>query len=90
MKIVSFSKVAIGLILVAQFAFTNMLDDAKGVQKACEGGDMEKCNALAGMYQLGIMFEKDVAKAMELYEKACGGNVYSACAQVGATIHQKI
>lgn len=48
MKIVNFSKVAIGLILVAQFAFTNMLDDAKGVQKACEGGDMEKCNVLAG------------------------------------------
>lgn len=33
MKIVNFSKVAIGLILVAQFAFTNMLDDVKGVQK---------------------------------------------------------
>ena len=83
MKIVNFSKVAIGLILVAQFAFANMLDDVKGVQKACEGGDMEKCNVLAGMYQLGIMFEKDAAKAMELYEKACGGNVYSTCAQAG-------
>jgi len=33
--------------------------------------------------QLGIMFEKDAAKAMELYEKACGGNVYSTCAQAG-------
>lgn len=39
-------------------------------QKACEGNYGEACNSLAHMYELGVVVERDLQKALKLYEKA--------------------
>ena len=83
MKILSM--VTIFLILVGSIVFfvnEQNVDGLEKIQKDCENGDMEECSALGGIYKFGITLEQDTAKATELYERACNGNLYSACTQL--------
>jgi len=45
-------------------------------QNACDGGDYNACESLAMKFQTGSRLEKNAAKAIDLFRKACeGGNI---------------
>jgi TPR repeat protein len=52
--------------------------------KRCDKGDMSACAGLAESYDVGARgLPKDEHKAFELFQKACDGNLVSACVRLG-------
>jgi len=55
------------------------------LQKACDGGDWDKCVELGIKYYKGDGVEKDHEKSHQLYEKACEtGHNLNGCYRAGA------
>ena len=90
MKIVDFSKVVIGLLLVGSLAFANeqlafSQEQIDVFRKKCEDGEAFYCEALGEMYNSGLAgADKDIKKAIKFYKKACDANMYEACSNLAA------
>ncbi|HEX8113334.1 MAG TPA: hypothetical protein VF516_36645, partial [Kofleriaceae bacterium] len=54
----------------------------------CTGGDAASCAALAAMYDLGKGRPRDLARATQLYDRACSAKLASACVQAGHLYHR--
>jgi TPR repeat protein len=52
-------------------------------KKACDGGEAQGCELLAGLYLLGKGVKKDEEKAVELFQKACDGDDAHGCEALG-------
>jgi len=53
--------------------------DALEAAKSCDRRDMEACSRLALMYWQGTTMERDVDRAVPLFQIACAGGVPEAC-----------
>ncbi|MDC3955384.1 tetratricopeptide repeat protein [Polyangium jinanense] len=51
-------------------------------EKGCLGGYAASCNGLGVMYIHGMGVPRNPTRAMELYKRACGGDVSTACLHV--------
>jgi len=70
--------VAVPVIMTVTVNFTFETDVA-GEERACVGGDMAKCTALAAQLRSGSGTERDPAKASAFYQRACDSAVPAAC-----------
>jgi TPR repeat protein/serine/threonine protein kinase len=55
----------------------------QGLQLACDHGEAGKCLDLALMYQSGNLVQKDQARAVSLFQRACDGELARACNELG-------
>jgi TPR repeat protein len=55
-------------------------DAATAFAGACGAGEAASCSVLGVMYELGTGFPANGARALELYEAACGAHNVRACA----------
>ena len=53
---------------------------ALGFEKACRGGNADRCAIIADMYQDGVGVTADVARATRFRARACQLGLAAACA----------
>ena len=56
---------------------------ARAYERACEGGQMLACSALAIQVQDGRGVARDIPRAVSLYEKSCNGGIGVGCYNLG-------
>lgn len=49
----------------------------------CNQGNLEACNKLGNLYNSGMGVKQDLAKSVELFGRACQGNIPYACTNLG-------
>ena len=92
MKILSFSKVVIGLTIVSSLTFAsnnlNFSQEELGeLGKSCKNANTTFLTGYGTMYHYGLGQEKNIIKAIRLYQKSCDCNEYEACNNLG-TIYE--
>ena len=92
MKILNFSKVVIGLTIVSSLTFaSNNLnfsqEELRELGKSCKNANTTFLTGYGTMYHYGLGQEKDIIKAIRLYQKSCDCNEYEACNNLG-TIYE--
>ena len=58
---------------------------ASAYEVACALRDPSACYNLGIQYRFGEGVQQDLARAAELYRRACDGNVFEACTNLGGT-----
>lgn len=77
-------KLLIIFCIFVNFIFAN--SQISQAQDDCKAGNMSFCGALGTIYQVGyepLGVKPDFAKALAFHAKACDGNIYSSCANLG-------
>lgn len=84
-------KIILGLALLGYLAFgeTQFQSQRKQFEQKCEAGDPEYCGHAGALYHSptelgGDASDRDYKKMLCFYKKACDGNVYEACSDLGA------
>jgi cysteine-rich protein D len=90
MKILN--KVTISLVLVSSLTFaSNNLnfsqEELRELGKSCKNANTTFLTGYGTMYHYGLGQEKDIIKAIRLYQKSCDCNEYEACNNLG-TIYE--
>ncbi|QOY54018.1 sel1 repeat family protein [Candidatus Sulfurimonas marisnigri] len=57
--------------------------EAERYTTECNQGNLEACNKLGNLYNSGMGVKQDVAKSIELFSRACQGNIPYACTNLG-------
>jgi hypothetical protein len=52
---------------------------ASGYQRICDGGDLVTCTVVGLIYETGAGGTRDLARAIDLYERSCNREVAAAC-----------
>ena len=83
-------KIILGLALLGSLAFseTEFQSLRKQFEQKCEAGDPEYCGHAGALYHSptelgGDASDRDYKKTLYFYKKACDGNVYEACSDLG-------
>ena len=66
----------------------NVADSNEGLEARCSEGEFQSCSSLGHRLRKGSGIEKDEAKAISLFQKACNGLHYDSCASLGY-MHEK-
>ena len=87
-------KIILALALLGSLAFgiTFSKEQVKEFEQKCEAGDSQACGYAGAFYKLPTEFggnssDRDYKKVLYYYKKACDGNVYEACSDLGAMYH---
>ena len=56
---------------------------AERFRRSCDGGNMEGCANLGGMYADGLGVTQNETRAVELYQRACAGGNMAGCVDLG-------
>ncbi len=83
-------KIILGLALLGSLAFseTEFQPLRKQFEQKCEAGNLEACGYAGTLYKHPTVFganasDKDYKKVLYYYKKACNGNDYIACSDLG-------
>ena len=83
-------KIILGLVLLGSLAFgiTFSKEQVKQFVQNCEAGDFEACSYAGALYKNPTKFggnasDRDYKKVLYYFKKACDGNVYEACSDLG-------
>ncbi|WP_298961078.1 tetratricopeptide repeat protein [uncultured Campylobacter sp.] len=84
-------KIILGLALLGSLAFgeTQFQSLRKQYEQKCKAGNLEACGDAGAFYKLPTKFggnssDRDYKKVLYYYKKACDGNVYMICSDLGA------
>ncbi len=83
-------KIILGLVLLGSVAFseTEFQSSRKQFEQKYEAGDSQACGYAGAFYQAPTLFggnasDRDYKKILYFYKKACDGNIYKACSDLG-------
>jgi hypothetical protein len=70
-----------GLVAVLALAAAPLSaqDTQEEYERGCDGGDLLACSVLGLIYETGAGGERDMERAVELYDRACARDVAPAC-----------
>lgn len=77
------------VILNVYFKYTNPTKALEAVKKGCEKEGKNSCSILADYYKKGIYIEKNIDKAISLYQKSCDSNIAPACTNLAELLENK-
>ncbi len=53
------------------------------LETGCNSNDSTACETLADRYHQDLKVQRDLARALQLYARACDGKIASACVKAG-------